>query len=884
MKTNEIRKKFLKFFEQNNHAVYPSDSLIPSNDPTLLFTGAGMNQFKEMFVGTGSLDFKRATTCQKCLRTGDIENVGKTSSHHTFFEMLGNFSFGDYFKNEVIGWAWEFIREEMGLPEDRLSVSVYTDDDESYDIWNKRIKVPAHKIYRFGESDNFWPASAPSKGPNGPCGPCTEIFFDQGPSIGCKKADCNPSCDCDRYVEIWNLVLMQFKREEGGNLIPLEKKCIDTGMGLERAARVMQGVLTNFDIDIFTPITKNIIDLLEIDPDENSAHVRLVRRIADHMRAIVFCIADGVYFGNEGRGYVERRLLRRAMRDVIEMGRSEILLYKLVPVIVNVMEDQYPDLVKRRENIAKIIKNEEERFHETIERGTHLLNEYICRMKSNKESVLSGKDSFRLYDTFGFPPDMTESVLKENGLSFDKQGFEGEMKKQRELARAKTQIVSSVFSDDLKSAGEVEKTEFKGYESDRTESVVRRIIVNETSVNFAEAGQEAFISLDVTPFYAEAGGQVGDNGVMRNDNLEIEVINTVKEGGGILHICKVTKGKVAVGDNVIAEIGVARRTAIRRNHSATHILHYFLRQVLGQHAEQAGSMVSPDRLRFDFRHFANVSDVELERIEFLVNEKILDDDHVETNEMSFKNAVSAGVTALFGEKYGDVVRAVDIGGYSKELCGGTHVLRTGRIGLFKIIGESSIAAGIRRIEAVTGMEAIKRVREKEKTISDLCVTLNTNESMLNSRIKEMHNEIKEYEKEIRKLKQKTQSEIAGELLSNARELSNVKIVTAKICNAEISDLRNTADSLRKATDSIVVVLGSVFNNNVILLAVVSDDLVKKGLHAGKIIGEIAKLVGGGGGGKAEIAQAGGKDVSKLDGAIDDAYTLIKNKLEENGAV
>ena len=884
MKTNEIRKKFLKFFEQNDHAVYPSDSLIPSNDPTLLFTGAGMNQFKDMFIGTGSLGFKRATTCQKCLRTGDIENVGKTSSHHTFFEMLGNFSFGDYFKDEVIGWAWEFIRKEIGLPEDRLSVSVYTDDDESYQIWNKRIKVPAHKIYRFGESDNFWPANAPSKGPNGPCGPCTEIFFDQGPDIGCKNADCNPSCDCDRYVEIWNLVLMQFEREEGGNLIPLEKRCIDTGMGLERVARVMQGVLTNFDIDIFTPITKNIIDLLEIDPDESSSHVSLVRRIADHMRAIVFCIADGVYFGNEGRGYVERRLLRRAMRDVIEMGGSDILLYKLVPVIVNVMEDQYPDLVKRRENIAKIIKNEEERFHETIERGTQLLNEYICRMKSNKEPVLSGEDSFRLYDTFGFPPDMTESVLKENGLSFDKQGFEAEMKKQRELARAKTQIVGSVFTGDLKSAGEAVKTDFKGYECDRTESVIRSIIVDENSVDSAELDQEVLIALDITPFYAEAGGQVGDQGVMRNDNFEIEIINTVKESGGILHMGKVTKGKVAVSDNVIAEINVARRTAIRRNHSATHILHHFLRQVLGQHAEQAGSMVSPGRLRFDFRHFENVSHEELERIEFLVNEKILDDDDVETNEMSFKDAVSSGVTALFGEKYGDVVRAVNIGTYSKELCGGTHILRTGRIGLFKIIGESSIAAGVRRIEAVTGLEAIKRVCDKEKTISDLCVTLNTNESMLNGRIKEMLKEIKEYEKEISKLKQKTQSEIAGKLLSDAKELSNVKIVTAKISNAEISDLRNTADSLRKATDSIVVVLGSVFNNNVILLVIVSNDLVKKGLHAGKIIGEIARFVGGGGGGKAEIAQAGGKDVNKLDAAIEEAYTLVKNKLEENGVI
>ena len=880
MKTNDIRKKFLKYFEQNDHVVYPSDSLIPSNDPTLLFTGAGMNQFKDMFIGTGHLNCTRATTCQKCLRTGDIENVGRTSSHHTFFEMLGNFSFGDYFKNEVIDWAWTFVRKEMNIPEDRLSVSVYKDDDESFRIWNKKIGVPANKIYRFGESDNFWPANAPSKGPNGPCGPCTEIFYDQGENIGCKKAECDPSCDCDRYVEIWNLVLMQFERKEGGKLEPLESKCIDTGMGLERIARVMQGLLSNFEIDIFTPVTQNIANLLEINCDGETKNVRLVRRIADHIRAIVFCIADGVYFSNEGRGYVERRLLRRAMRDVIELGKSDILLYKLVNVIADVMEEPYPELKKRSENIAKIIKNEEERFHETIEKGTQLLDEYIEKLNKKKQTVLSGVDSFRLYDTFGFPLDMTESILKEKGLDVDKSGFETEMEKQREQARSKTQIVGSVFTNDLKKDKDREKTEFKGYESDKIECKVRQIIFDKNSVDFAEKGKEVLIELEKTSFYAEAGGQVGDKGYLNNVECNIEVNDTIKENGGILHVCKIIKGCIKCGDTVSAEVDVSRRNAIKRNHSATHLLHHFLKQVLGQHAEQAGSMVGPDRLRFDFRHFEHVTPNELERIEFLVNEKILNDDEVATKDMSFKDAIDSGVTALFGEKYGDLVRAVTIGGYSKELCGGTHVSRTGNIGHFRIINESSIAAGIRRIEAITGHEALQRARKKESLIFDLCQILNTNEELLEGRVKELLKEVKDYDKEINKLKQKSQGEIAEKLIANAKEECGVKIVSAKLENAAISDLRNTADSLRKASDSIIVVLGSIENNRVVLITALSSEVVKKGLNAGKIVKEIAKIVEGGGGGRAEIAQAGGNNIAKIDDAIADSYKIIKGFLEK----
>lgn len=881
MKTNEIRKLFLDYFENNGHVRYPSDSLIPGNDPTLLFTGAGMNQFKDMFIGTGDLDFKRATTCQKCLRTGDIENVGKTAAHHTFFEMLGNFSFGDYFKKEVIAWAWEFICDKAKLDEKRLSVSVYQDDKEAFDIWSSDIGVPEARIYRYGEDDNFWPSGAPSKGPNGPCGPCTEIFYDQGEDIGCRRSECHPGCDCDRYVEIWNLVLMQFERQEGGKMVPLGNKCIDTGMGLERIASVLQGVYTNFDIDIFIPIVKNIEELLGVKYGSDGRVSSLIRRIADHTRAIVFCVADGVYFSNEGRGYVERRLLRRAMRDVMELGRNEILLHKLVPVIADVMAEPYPEIKERRENIARIIKSEEERFHETLEKGTHLLNEHIDALKKRGGAVLSGIDSFRLYDTFGFPVEMTESVLEEHGLTLDKDGFNSEMEKQRELARSKTQIMGSVFSGAIKKDGNARaKTEFRGYENDNAEGTVRLIICEERELNVAESGQEVLIDLDVTALYAEAGGQLGDKGKLHNDNCNIEVVNTVKQNNAVFHVCKVVKGSISVGDVVKTEVDLVRRNAIKRNHSATHLLHHVLRQSLGQHAEQAGSLVSPERLRFDFRHFEHIKPSELERIEFLVNEKILMDDEVSTKEMAFKDALDTGVTALFGEKYGEVVRAVTIGGYSKELCGGTHVSRTGKIGLFKIVSESSIAAGVRRIEAITGFESLKRSKKRDDILSEVCRTLNTSEELLEGKVSDILKEIKESGNEIRGLKEKGQGEIAGKLADSAEEVDGVKIVTEKLDNVSILDLRNTADSLRKSAKSIAVVLGAVEDGNVILIAALSDDLVKRGLHAGKLIKEVSQIVGGGGGGKPDMAQAGGKFVDKLDKAISDARGIIKQMIEK----
>lgn len=894
MKTNEIRKRFLKYFEQNNHVVYPSDSLIPGNDPTLLFTGAGMNQFKDMFLGKGTLGFKRATTCQKCLRTGDIENVGKTSSHHTFFEMLGNFSFGDYFKKEAIAWAWEFVRDELKLPEKKLCVSVYKDDNESFEIWNKKIGIHGSKIYRFGEENNFWPSSAPSKGPNGPCGPCTEIFYDQGEDIGCRRMECDPGCSCDRYVEIWNLVLMQFERKEGGRLDPLRNKCIDTGMGLERISRVMQGVYSNFDIDIFVPIIENISELARMHYDRNSKdsipfdklRTRLIRRIADHMRAVVFCTADGVFFSNEGRGYVERRLLRRAMRDVMELGIHDVLLYKLVPVIADVMEEPYPEVKKRRENIARIIKNEEERFHETLEKGTQLLDGYVDRLKKEGKTTLPGEDAFRLYDTYGFPIDMTEGILSEKGFSVDKIGFESELERQRDRARLGSQMTGEVFAS-MDTANTLHDSQFtihgsvfKGYETIKTEhSKVILILHNGEAVDSAEKGQEVSIILDNTPFYAEAGGQIGDQGALSNADCNVEIYDTKMIGGNILHLSKVVKGKINKADTVIAEVNASRRDAIRRNHTATHILHHVLRQVIGQHAEQAGSMVANDRLRFDFRHFSGVTRDELERIEYLVNEKILNDDQVITEETTFKEARVSGAIALFGEKYGEIVRMVNVGGYSKELCGGTHVSRTGEIGMFRIISESSVASGIRRIEAITGLEALKRVKKYENITMELCNLLNTTEDLLAMRVGERLKEIKDLDKEVLRLKQKGMAEITARLIEHAREISATKVVAERLEDVTMADLRNIVDSLGRTTNSIAVVLGASENGNVILVAALSNDLVKQGLHAGKIVKEAAKIVGGGGGGRPEMAQAGGKFADKLDEAISHAFKLIKQELK-----
>jgi len=881
METNVIRRKFLSFFEKKGHSLFPSDSLVPEDDPTLLFTGAGMNQFKDMFLGKWTLGIKSATTCQKCIRTGDIENVGKTPMHHTFFEMLGNFSFGDYFKLEAIEMAWEFMLNEMKLPEGKLYVSIYLDDEESYDIWLKKIGVPEDKIYRFGEKENFWPANAPSDGPNGPCGPCSEIFYDRGEGVGCGRKKCAPDCDCERFVEVWNLVFTQFDRRDGGVLESLPNKNVDTGMGLERMASVMQGVSTNFEIDIFKPIIQNISEIAEVKYDSRTENGKLMNRIADHIRAIIFCISDGVLPGNEGRGYVERRLLRRAVRDGLKLGKEECFLYKLVPIIADVMHEAYPEIRQRRENIARIIKNEEERFHETLFMGNKRLDELMEGLRGSGQKRLSGQDAFQLYDTFGFPFEMTKSISEESGLTVDESGFEREMEKQREQARSSTQMTGNIFDEGpigtIKET--VKETTFLGYENCETESKVIGLIIKEQLVKAVEAGREVHIVLDQTPFYAEAGGQVGDTGIVQTKNSKVEISNTKKSNDIIVHIGKVVEGKIKTNENVTCVIDKGRRAAIKRNHSATHLLHHTLRQVVGQHAEQSGSLVAPERLRFDFHHFEGIKKDEIARIEALVNERIMENDPVITEEMVPDKARKAGATALFGEKYGENVRVVSIGDYSQELCAGTHVKNTGEIGLFKITSESSIAAGIRRLEAVTGNDALTKIRQKEKTLGRLCNVLDVQENMAVQRAEELMLQIRDLRKDVQKAKKEGVREFSSDLIANAREISGVKIITEVIEGVDIGDLRKTVDSLKESLGSVAIILGTIENSKVTLLTSLSNDLVKKGLHAGNIAGDIAKIVGGGGGGRADMAQAGGQLPDKICEAIDLGFRIIQEKIE-----
>ncbi len=885
MKTNELRNKFLKFFGKKSHTIWPSDSLVPQNDPTLLFTGAGMNQFKDMFLGKGNLNFKKATTCQKCLRTGDIDNVGKTASHHTFFEMLGNFSFGDYFKKETIGWAWEFLVQELKIPEERLSVSIYKDDVESYEIWGKHIGVPKTKIYRYGEKDNFWPADAPLLGPNGPCGPCSEIFFDQGAKIGCGRKECEPACDCDRFVEIWNLVFTQYDRKEGGNLEPLPHKNVDTGMGLERMARVMQGVQTNFDIDIFTPLIKCIEEITKSKYNGRIENAVLMRRIADHTKACVFCISDGVLPSNEGRGYVERRLLRRAIRDGAQLGVKDSFLYKLVPIVSDVMQEYYPDIKRRRENIARIIKNEEEKFHETLEQGTRILEEFMGVLQKSKQKILPGKEAFKLYDTYGFPFDMTEAILNENGFAVDKDGFEEELKKQRLQAKTSSQMTGEVFdTGPLSKIKDISKgSKFLGYDQYACEGKVIAIIKNDQLVDTATAGNEVTVILDQTPFYGESGGQIGDTGVLESNGNHVQITDTKKNNDFILHIGKVIKGELKSGSMVSAKIDIQRRNCIWKNHSATHILHYALQRVIGQHAEQAGSLVTPDRLRFDFHHFSSLTKDELTRIEDLVNEKILENVPVGAKELTIQQARNAGALALFGEKYGELVRMVSMGDFSKELCGGTHVGNSGEIGLFRIVSESSVAAGIRRIEAMTGMSALNRDREKESIIKEICEVMNTTEDKIITKTQEVLNELKNLHKEINRVKQKELSGKINSFIENAKEVSGVKIITRKLEDATVDDLRKTIDMLMKSSEDMAIVLGTIQNNRVTIVAALSPNLVKRGLHAGNISKEVAKVVGGGGGGRPDMAQAGGQWIEKLDEALNFAIELLSKKILQLGS-
>jgi alanyl-tRNA synthetase len=882
MKGSEVRRRFLRFFEERGHRVLQSDSLVPpAEDKSLLFTGAGMNQFKNEFMGRGKPGLKRAATSQKCFRTGDVDNVGRTSFHHTFFEMLGNFSFGDYFKREAILWAWEFMTQEMKLPPERLRVSVYEEDEEAFAIWEKEVGLDPKIIYRYGQHDNFWPADCPKLGPNGLCGPCSEIFYDYGPDVGCRKPDCQPSCSCGRFCEVWNLVFQQFDRKDGGVLDPLPTRNIDTGMGLERMAAVMQGVRTSFDTDFFMPI----IQAIERETERAYAPVRATRegvafrRIADHVRAAAFCIGDGVLPGNTGRDYVLRKLIRRAVLDGGRLGKKTPFLYSLVPVVARVMEDQYPDLTERRENIAHLIKLEEERFHQTLDLGQAILQELIEKLRAAGETKLPGSEAFRLFDTYGLPLDVTQSLLEDEGMTTDAGEFESEMGRQRERARKGTKISADIFGGGpiatLKERGAA--TVFEGYEKDESEGKVLGIVVGQDFRDDVGEGREAILVLDRTSYYGESGGEVGDAGLLLNSGARFEVADSQRAEGMVLHVGKVIAGRIRIGDVLTTRPDIARRASIRRNHTATHLMHHALREVLGRHAEQAGSLVAPERLRFDFHHTQAVTEQELRLVEEKVNEKILENSPVGSRILPIAQAKAEGAMALFGEKYGDEVRLLDIGGYSKELCGGLHCHATGDIGLFRIVSESSVAAGIRRIEAATGLEALQLVRAKEDLLDRLSEALGAPEARLVERAEQLSQQIRELRKELQKAKQSS-GKSAADYLKEAKEIGGVKLVAAKVEGATADDLRALVDQLRRQAPSLAVALGAVSEERVNLIVALSKDLIARGLHAGKIAGEAAKLVGGGGGGKPDMAQAGGKDPAGLDKAIETAARLIEEKL------
>ena len=882
MKTDELRSKYLSFFASKGHPVVSSDSLVPKDDPTVLFTSAGMNQFKDYFLGKRK-DMKRATSCQKCLRTGDLDNVGKTPSHHSFFEMLGNFSFGDYFKEEAIVWAWEFLTKELGMKEEDLWVSVYKDDDEAYGIWRDKIKVPARKIMRFGAKDNFWPANAPEEGPNGPCGPCSEIYFDRGEKYGCGKADCKPGC-CRRHVEVWNLVFTQFNRVGLNKLEPLPNKNIDTGMGLERLASVMQEAATNFETDIFKPIIDEISQLIEEPEKKNFAKndkegISHRNAIADHVRASVFCISDGVLPANTGRGYVLKTLIRRSLVHGKFLGFDEPFMYKLVDSVTRAMSGGYPEISARRENISVIIKSEEEKFFQISEDVRTDLESLAKSLRADGKDMIPGDKVFYFHDTRGLPIDLMKEFAVVMGVNLDLDGYEKLMEEQRKKSRGATKLTGDIFAETLTAAvlGAGVKSEFIGYEKLESEATVKAIIKDNKSVNEMGGNAEFALILDNTPFYGETGGQVGDTGIIEGKGFKIEVIDTKLIEKIPVHICRLTEGNVKAGDRASAKINEERRKAIARHHTATHLLQAALRKVLGPHVNQSGSLVAPERLRFDFTHFKALTGEELDAVEGLVNDYIRRNTGLNVNTMGLEDAKKSGATALFGEKYDQKVRVVTIGEISRELCGGTHLDATGEIGIFKITGESSVAAGIRRIEAIVGETAYKKIKESDDELSMIAASLKIKPENLPGQIDKLTERIKELEKKLKNYEAESLKEKAKELVSEKELLDNNIVVVAKrLDNCAPDTLVGLTDSIKAlAKDSAISILVGAFEGKAFAVVGLSQDLVKSGLDARAIIKYMSKAISGGGGGRPDMAQAGGKDTSRLDEALKAGVAAIK---------
>jgi len=878
MTGKEIREKFLKFFEDRGHRRLPSASLIPHNDPSILWTAAGMVPFKPYFTGAAKADFLRATTCQKCLRTPDIESVGLTSRHHTFFEMLGNFSFGDYFKEEAIPWAWEFVTGVLKIDPQKLWISIYLDDDEAYDIWSRKTGVSEGRIVRMGKDSNFWEIGV------GPCGPCSEIYVDLGQERGCGLDSCGVGCECGRLLEIWNLVFIQFFRDENGNYTPLTQKGIDTGMGLERLASVLQNVPTNFDTDLFREIIDYTAGRLGVRYGTGSEADRALRVIADHSRAVTFAVADGALPSNEGRGYVLRRLLRRATSFGRNLGAGEPFLFQVVQAVIRQMGDVYPELAANRDHILKVVQAEETRFLETITQGMEILEKIFTTAAglSAEIKTIKGEDAFRLYDTYGFPLELTKEIAAERGFLVDEDGFAAAMEEQRERAR-KSQRQTDYISEDAafykELRGQYGETKFVGYDTLEAEGQVIFLSAGGQRVKEAAAGEKVEFVCTVTPCYAESGGQVADHALVSSSSAELAVDNVAKPVEGIyLHSGRVLKGVLRENDSVVLKVDTERRNAVARNHSATHLLHKALKEVLGGHAQQAGSLVEGERLRFDFTHPAAVMPEELDKIQRLANGAALANLSVETFFTSLDEARQMGATALFGEKYGQTVRVVKMGDYSLELCGGTHVKSTAEVGLIKITGESSVGAGLRRIEAVTGQESLNFINNLEAQIAQIGFLLKTNPAELASRVKGLNQEIKELERENENLRARLARYEVQYLFSQVRDLNGIKFLAAGSEASDMDGLRAMVDLLRDRMNSGVIVLGSKNSDRVNLVAAVTKDLLPRGLHAGKLIKEIAAIVGGGGGGRPEMAQAGGKNPARLQEALDKACAVAEKQI------
>ncbi len=870
---SQIRRMFLDFFKEKGHAIEPSASLVPHDDPTLLWINSGVATLKKYFDGRVIPENPRITNAQKSIRTNDIENVGKTARHHTFFEMLGNFSIGNYFKEEAIEWAWEFLTSEkwIGFEADRLSVTIHPEDHEAFEYWNKKIGIPEERIIRL--EGNFWDIG------EGPSGPNTEIFYDRGTEYGDDPEDPElyPGGENDRYLEVWNLVFSQFNHNPDGTYTPLPKKNIDTGMGLERMASVVQNVPTNFDTDLFMPIIQATEQISGAKYGSDKEIDVAFKVIADHIRTVAFAVGDGALPSNEGRGYVLRRLLRRAVRYAKQININRPFMYELVPVVGEIMADFYPEVKGNAEFIEKVIKNEEERFHETLHEGLAILEGVISKEKEKGSDMITGADVFRLYDTYGFPVELTEEYAEEEGMKVDHAGFEEEMEIQRERARAARQDVGSMQVQGGVLGDITAQSQFVGYDQLKTESTVLAIVKNGGLVSEAASGEEVQLILDATPFYAESGGQIADRGVLEADGVKVSILDVQKAPNGQnLHKAIVESGTLKTDGQVTAKVDAANRVKIIKNHTATHLLQRALKDVLGEHVNQAGSLVEPDRLRFDFSHFGGVKPEEIEQVEKLVNEQIWKNTQVDISFKPIAEAKEMGAMALFGEKYGDIVRVVRVGDYSLELCGGCHVPNTSVIGLFKIVSESGIGAGTRRIEAVTGEAAYHLLNEQAGLLKDAAEKLKTHQKDILSRIDGLMTDMKQLQRENESLSAKLSNIEAGNLVSNVKEVNGVSVLAAKVPSMDMNNLRNMADDMKQKLPSAVIVLGCANEGKVNLIASVTKDLVDKGYHAGKLIKEVSSICGGGGGGRPDMAQAGGKNPENLDKALQFVEEWVKS--------